>query len=168
VRVEAVEDEEEGQPLIRGVEELHPPPEKPGGEVVFLALAAPGVGEVLAHLVYHVLVVAGYGVLAQLVLGYAQLGTVAIALLAPHPIEHPKAALEVHRGVEHGLGVREEGRVVAGPGRDLGERRLRLRDGLPARRLERLARQAVDVPERPGPHARVYGPARAEGRQRVR
>jgi hypothetical protein len=50
----------------------------------------------------------------DLVFGDAELGTVAIALLAPYPLEHLKTALEVHRRVKQGLGVGEQGRAVVG------------------------------------------------------
>ncbi len=167
MRVEAVKHEQERLPLPRPLEKLHPAGEEPRGEVVLFGPASARVGQVLAHLVHHVLVVAGDYVLFHQILREAHRGAVAVPLLAPDPVEHPKAPLEVHGGMEEGLGIRVQDGAVAGGEQDLRERDLFLGDRLPARRLEGLPRKLDPFPERPGPHAGVNGPAGADSGQRL-
>ena len=87
-----------------------------------------------------------------------------IPLLAPDVVEDIKAALKVHRGFEHVLGVGYEGGVVSLRLEGLGEGCLIFWDALPAGGEESLAFLGDPVPKRPGAETRVDRPPGRDGR----
>ena len=112
----------------------------------------------MAYFRPHAVVVAVYRIAVYLLLGDANRRAVTVSFLAADIVEDVEAALEVHGGFEHVLGVGYEGGVVALRLQGFGERYLIFWNPLPAGGKEGLSFLGDPVSKRPGAETRIDRP----------